>query len=149
MVVFNRRPPFWVGYSNENPSRRSTSINRMGWKWTDTTSGTLNVDWKKKEPSSGDGCASVAILKRRKTPVLIGENCSRKLRYICEKVQVTLIRERNHVICCKNQQTQNILITFVQRRHNVFDVGSTLYKCYTNILCLLGWSILFLYYRLF
>ena len=29
-------------------------------------------------------------------------------------------------------------ITFVQRRPNVFDVGPTLYKCYTNVLCLLG-----------
>ena len=35
------------------------------------------------------------------------------------------------------QQTQNICITFVQRRPDVFDVGPTLYKCYTNILCLL------------
>ena len=25
-------------------------------------------------------------------------------------------------------------ITFVQRRPNVFDVGPTLYKCYTNVL---------------
>ena len=29
-------------------------------------------------------------------------------------------------------------MTFVQRRLNVFDVGPTLYKCYTNILRLLG-----------
>ena len=36
------------------------------------------------------------------------------------------------------QQTQNICITFVQRRPNVFDVGPTLYKCYTNVLCLLA-----------
>ena len=36
------------------------------------------------------------------------------------------------------QQTQNICITFVQRRPNVFDVGPTLYNCYTNVLCLLG-----------
>ena len=36
-----------------------------------------------------------------------------------------------------SQQTQNICIPFVQRRLNVFDVGSTLYKCYTNGLCLL------------
>ena len=36
------------------------------------------------------------------------------------------------------QQTQNICITFIQRRPNVFDVGPTLYKCYTNVLCLLG-----------
>ena len=31
------------------------------------------------------------------------------------------------------QQKQNICITFIQRRPNVFDVGPTLYKCYTNI----------------
>ena len=36
-----------------------------------------------------------------------------------------------------NRQTQNICITFVQRRPNVL-VGPTLYKCYTNISCLLG-----------
>ena len=35
------------------------------------------------------------------------------------------------------QQTQNICITCVQRRPNVFDVGPTLYTCYTNVLCLL------------
>ena len=35
---------------------------------------------------------------------------------------------------------QNICITFVQRRPSVFDVGQTLYKCYTNVLCLLGMS---------
>ena len=34
--------------------------------------------------------------------------------------------------------TQNIFITFVQRRLNVFDVGPTLYKCFTNGLCLQG-----------
>ena len=33
---------------------------------------------------------------------------------------------------------QNICIAFVQRWANVFDVGPTLYKCYTNVLCLLG-----------
>ena len=31
------------------------------------------------------------------------------------------------------QQTQNICKTFIQRRPNVFDVGPTLYKCYTNV----------------
>ena len=36
------------------------------------------------------------------------------------------------------QQMKNICITFVQRRPNVFDVGPTLYKCYTDALCLLG-----------
>ena len=38
-----------------------------------------------------------------------------------------------------SQQTQNIYITFIQRRPNVFDVGPTLYKCHTNVLCLLGY----------
>ena len=29
-----------------------------------------------------------------------------------------------------SQQAQNICMTFVQRRSNVFDVGPTLYKCF-------------------
>ena len=30
----------------------------------------------------------------------------------------------------------------IQRRPNVFDVGTTLYKYYANVLCLLGrWSV--------
>ena len=37
-----------------------------------------------------------------------------------------------------SQYTQNICIPFVQRRP--FDVGPTLYKCYTNVLCLLRWQ---------
>ena len=41
----------------------------------------------------------------------------------------------------RSQQTQNICITFIQRRPNVFDVGPTLYKCYTNVLCLLGYRL--------
>ena len=41
-------------------------------------------------------------------------------------------------VCETFQQTHSICITFVQRRPNVFDVGPTLYKCYTNVLCLLG-----------
>ena len=42
-------------------------------------------------------------------------------------------------VCDLSKQTQNICITFVQRWRNVFDVGPTLYKCYTNVMCLLGW----------
>ena len=38
-----------------------------------------------------------------------------------------------------SQQTQNICITFVQCWTNVENVGPTLYKCYTNVLCLLGY----------
>ena len=37
------------------------------------------------------------------------------------------------------QQTQSICVTFIQCRSNVKDVGPTLYKCYTTVLCLLGW----------
>ena len=37
-----------------------------------------------------------------------------------------------------SQQTQSICITFVQCWTNVKDVGTTLYKCYINVLCLLG-----------
>ena len=37
------------------------------------------------------------------------------------------------------QQTQNICITVIQCWPNVEDVGPTLYICYTNVLCLLGW----------
>ena len=36
------------------------------------------------------------------------------------------------------QQTQNICIKCVHRGPTIFDVGPTLYKCYTNVLCLLG-----------
>ena len=38
----------------------------------------------------------------------------------------------------ESQQTQNICTTFIQGQTNVFDVGPTLCKCYTNDLCLLG-----------
>ena len=34
--------------------------------------------------------------------------------------------------------TKHLYITFIQRRPNVSDVGPTLHKCYTNVLCLLG-----------
>ena len=34
--------------------------------------------------------------------------------------------------------TQNICITFIQCRPSIFDFGPTLYKCYTNVLRLLG-----------
>ena len=38
-----------------------------------------------------------------------------------------------------SQQTQNICITFIQCWPNIEDVGPALFKCYTNMLCLLGW----------
>ena len=46
----------------------------------------------------------------------------------------------NEPTLSSSQQTQNICITFIQRRPSVFDVGPTLYKYYTNVLCLLGCS---------
>ena len=43
-----------------------------------------------------------------------------------------------HLDQAATQRTQNICITFVRRRPNVFDVGPFLYKCYTDVSCLLG-----------
>ena len=40
----------------------------------------------------------------------------------------------------KSQQTQNICITFMQCWSNVEDVEPELYKCYTNVLCVLGFT---------
>ena len=48
----------------------------------------------------------------------------------------TLARQWAGVDKPVSQQTQNISMTFIQRRPNV---GPTLYKCYTNVLCLLGY----------
>ena len=39
-----------------------------------------------------------------------------------------------------SQKTHNICITFIQRGLNIFDVGPTLYKCYTTVLHLLEWT---------
>ena len=44
-----------------------------------------------------------------------------------------------HCCACPAQQTQNICITSVQCRPNVFDAGPTLYTCYTNVLPCLSW----------
>ena len=68
--------------------------------------------------------------------------CCRRV-YICSGVRVA----RFYALQVYNtsQQTQNFCITFVQRRPNVFDVGPTLYKCYTNGLCLLGYLVMLMY----
>ena len=55
-------------------------------------------------------------------------------KYTTKKNRICVIGKGAH-----SKQTQNISITFVQRRPNVFDVGPALYKCYRNVLCLLGW----------
>ena len=36
------------------------------------------------------------------------------------------------------QQTQSICIALIQCRPNFVDLGPTLYKCNTDVLCLLG-----------
>ena len=46
------------------------------------------------------------------------------------------------------QWPKNICITFIQHRPNVFDVGPTLYKCYTDVLCLLGTECLTPYFSM-
>ena len=50
-----------------------------------------------------------------------------------------------HNRCIVSQQTQNICITFVQCWTNVEDVGLMLFKCYANVLCLLGYVLAWLY----
>ena len=45
------------------------------------------------------------------------------------------------LILTLSYQTQTIRITLIQHWTNVEDVGPALYKCYTNVLCLLGWPI--------
>ena len=42
------------------------------------------------------------------------------------------------VVACLPQQTQSIRITFVLGRSNVFDVGPTMYKRYTNVFVFAG-----------
>ena len=42
---------------------------------------------------------------------------------------------------CGYLTNTNICIPFVQRRPNVFDAASTLYECYTHVLCLLNNSL--------
>ena len=51
---------------------------------------------------------------------------------------LTAFKMRIYIVTA--QQTQNICITFIQCWTNVEDVGSMLFKYYTNVLCLLGAS---------
>ena len=46
------------------------------------------------------------------------------------------------VYTATTQQTQRICVTFMKCRINVEDVGPTLYKNYTNVLCLLRSALL-------
>ena len=49
-----------------------------------------------------------------------------------------LLHRYNNDIFTKGFVRNRLNLTFVQRRPNVFDVSPILYKCYTNVLCLLG-----------
>ena len=57
-----------------------------------------------------------------------------------EKGIVKINRHKNvwPLLMLASQQTHNIRIPFVQWRPNVVDVGPILYKCFTNVLVLLG-----------
>ena len=59
---------------------------------------------------------------------------------VCQTIFLSNHLQDSTDIHIQSQQTQNICITFIQRRPNVFDVGPTLYKCYTNVVCLLWCS---------
>ena len=59
---------------------------------------------------------------------------------VCQTIFLSNHLQDSTDIHIQSQQTQNICITFIQRRPNVLDVGPTLYKCYTNVLCLLWCS---------
>ena len=59
------------------------------------------------------------------------------IRYRMRRLDDYVCDDTRHMTRRHSQQTQNICITFVQRRPNVFDVDPTFYKCYTNGLCLL------------
>ena len=61
----------------------------------------------------------------------------KRLKQVRKHEHYKLKYYQEHIIGA-TQQTHIICITFIQRRPNVFDVGPTLYKCYTNVLCLLG-----------
>ena len=51
---------------------------------------------------------------------------------------ITTASGRDISVPVSTQQIQNIFITCVQCWTNVDDVGPALYKCYKNVLCLLG-----------
>ena len=46
--------------------------------------------------------------------------------------QVEFCQHHNYICGVYIQYTQNICINFIQHWPNVFDVGPTLYNCYTN-----------------
>ena len=61
------------------------------------------------------------------TPLKLAQRCTNAFR--------TLVQRSASVLCLSEYvRTQNNCTAFIQRRPNVFDVGPTLYKYYTNVL---------------
>ena len=54
------------------------------------------------------------------------------------KIETPYLQFQDVTVGSLSQQTQHICILLIQRRPNVEDVGPTLSKCYTNVLCFLG-----------
>ena len=57
------------------------------------------------------------------------------------RAELQFDRKPNDYVSLHRRQylpSKHICITCIQRRSNVFDVGPTLHKCYTNGLCLWG-----------
>ena len=60
------------------------------------------------------------------------------MMFICIIKDDTLAYSANLIFTHHPNKHKQIVLTFVQRRPNIFDAGLTLYECSTNILCLLG-----------
>ena len=67
-----------------------------------------------------------------------------KARPVCSKLELRsaggCITMTQIIPISISQQTRNICITFIQCWANVEDVGPTLYKCYADVSCLLGYT---------
>ena len=95
------------------------------------------------EPATADDFKKIILSSQDKACDL--DPLPAKLLKYCLDVLLTPITNIFHLSCNTtshqviSQQTQNFCKTFVQRWPNVFDVGPTLYKCYTNVcVCWVG-----------
>ena len=102
----------------------SYSLDTSTWKW---------CIWYFFYPGS-------APASHRDQRVLLNLNLSSmsKQRGYKDIVTSLVLVSSSRFIWKPTQQTQNICMTFVQCWTYVEDVGPTWYKCYTNVLCLLG-----------
>ena len=112
----------WIlRYGNKNPL----------WQWSRLRG---HAGWG----TRGQGCLST---ERRRGLALCSTEADGTAGYCQEKPAAQMLpswfdlRTQNKYLFSKHK---NMCITFVQCWLNVFDVEPTLYKCYTNVLCLLG-----------